>query len=244
MDAFLKIRYDYNIKFKLEGDVERENSVEMLGLQNLLWPCGIFFFFLAHTGSKHFHLYTGQILINRLCNNIPRYYIDEEVETWERLSLAHGTQLASDRARFQSKSAVAEAEAFSTAPLANFFFLKLHLILPQKLPVLIVLDTEEPFTGQCSAAIARIVSFTQTAWNMLLTKEAKSFIHLVFIECLLCTTHTLFLKLEIQHWIQMKHIFLLFSRSPGADGEPDNKLINKKISILSSEKCYAEQSSA
>ena len=41
-----------------------------------------------------------------------------------------------------------------------------------------------------------------------------------------------------------KTYFLLFSRSSGAEGEPDNKLINKKISILSSEKCYAEQSSA
>ena len=45
MDAFLKIRYDYNMKFKLEGDVERESSVEMLDLQNLPWPCGFFFFF-------------------------------------------------------------------------------------------------------------------------------------------------------------------------------------------------------
>ena len=124
MDAFLKIRYDYNMKFKLEGDVERESSVEMLDLQNLPWPCGIFFlvFFLAHTCSKHFHLYTGQTLINHPCNNIPKYYTDEEVETRERLSLAHGTQLASDRARFQPKSAVAEADAFSIAPLANFFF--------------------------------------------------------------------------------------------------------------------------
>lgn len=69
--------------------------------------------------------------------------------------IAHSGRMT---ARFQSKSAVAEADAFSIAPLANFF-LKLHLILPQKLPVLIVLDTEEPFTGQCSAAIARIVSF-------------------------------------------------------------------------------------
>ena len=165
MDAFLKIRYDYNMKFKLEGDVERESSVEMLDLQNLPWPCGIFFlvFFLAHTCSKHFHLYTGQTLINHPCNNIPKYYTDEEVETRERLSLAHSTQLASDRARFQPKSAVAEADAFSIAPLANFFFFfKLHLILPQKFPVLIVLDTEEPFTGQCSSAIARIVSFSQT----------------------------------------------------------------------------------
>ena len=45
MDAFLKIRYDYNMKFKLEGDVERESSVEMLDLQNPPWPCGFFFFF-------------------------------------------------------------------------------------------------------------------------------------------------------------------------------------------------------
>ena len=47
MDAFLKIRYDYNMKFKLEGDVERESSVEMLDLQNLPWPCGFFFFFFS-----------------------------------------------------------------------------------------------------------------------------------------------------------------------------------------------------
>lgn len=104
-----------------------------------------------------------------------------------------------------------------------FFFLKLHLILPQKLPVLIVLDTEEPFTGQCSAAIARIVSFSQTAWNMLLMKGAKSFIQLVFIECFLCTTHTLFLKLEIQQWIQIKHIFYCFQ---GALGQRVSQIIN------------------
>ena len=188
--------------------------------------CGLvesLFFFLAHTGSKHFHLYTGQTLINHLCNNIPRYYIDEEVETWERLSLAHGTQLASDRARFQSKSAVAEAEVFPLLHWPTFFFFKLHLILPQKLPVLIVLDTEEPFTGQCSAAIARIVSFSQTAWNMLLMKGAKSFIQPVFIECFLCTTHTLFLKLEIQQWIQIKHIFYCFQ---GALGQRVSQIIN------------------
>lgn len=86
------------------------------------------------------------------------------MEIQERLSLAHGTQLASDRARFQSKSADSEADGFSIAALANyFFFLKLHLILPQKFPVLIFLDTEESFTGHCSPAIFRTGSFSQTA---------------------------------------------------------------------------------
>lgn len=44
------------------------------------------------------------------------------MEIQERLSLAHGTQLASDRARFQSKSADSEADGFSIAALANYFF--------------------------------------------------------------------------------------------------------------------------
>lgn len=56
--------------------------------------------------------------------------------------------------------------------------------------------------------------------------------------------HTLFLKLEIIAVNTNKTFFFnCFQGAVGQRVSPDNKLINKKISILTSEKCYAEQSS-
>lgn len=54
---------------------------------------------------------------------------------------------------------------FPIAPSANYiyyYYLSYYLILSQKFPFFfILLDTEEPFAGQCSLAIIRIVLFLQ-----------------------------------------------------------------------------------
>lgn len=161
------MRYDYNIKFKLEEDVEK-----------VLWGCLIckafpglrywwqfvvpIFFFFAHTGSERFHLYTGlthssQILYRWGSGN---------KRDWALLT-AHSWRLAEP-----DSSLSRLALRLMLFPLLHwpttFFFFKLHLVLPQKFPVLILLNTEETFTGHCSSAIVRIVSFSQTAWIILL----------------------------------------------------------------------------